>query len=178
MNERERRFVAEYLVDCNTSAAARRAGYGGKSRQQNASALSRRPDIAAAIAKAEAERTENRRITADRVLLEYSKIAFADMRDFVDWGPNRFELRMPASDWQGGAVARVVPPGNGKPGRVRLHDKHAALEFLARHTGLLGLGGGHRSPYNNSQPAYRDARNVLVERLKRLARGETEPPKS
>ncbi|HEV2263746.1 MAG TPA: terminase small subunit [Stellaceae bacterium] len=175
MNERERRFVAEYLVDCSASAAAQRAGYGGKYVKQNASALLRRHDIAAAVAKAEAERAESRRVTSDRILSEYARIAFADMRDFVDWGPDRFELRDRnlLSDWQGGAVARVDPPGNGKPGRVRLHDKHAALEFLARHTGLLGQRGPQDDRHAN-----RDARTVLVERLKRLARGETEPPKS
>src|SRR5215469_5398694 len=177
MNERERRFVAEYLVDCNAGAAARRVGYGSKYVRQHAHELLHRHDIAAAIAKAEAERTESRRVTSDRVLSEYARIAFADMRDFLDWGPDRFELRDRnlLSDWQGGAIARVDPPGNGKPDRVRLHDKHAALEFLARHTGLLGLGRGERGPYDDHRRLNRDARTVLVERLKRLARGETEP---
>ena len=180
MDERERRFVAEYLVDCSAGAAATRAGYGSKYVRQNAHQLVRRHDIAAAIAKAEAERAENRRVTADRILSEYARIAFADMRDFLDWGPDRFELRDRnlLSDWQGGAIARVDPPSNGKPGRVRLHDKHAALEFLARHTGLLGLGGSQRGPYESNRRAYGDARTVLVERLKRLARGEPEPQKS
>lgn len=177
MNERERRFVAEYLVDCNASEAAKRVGYGGKRYRTNAGDLSRRPDIAAAIAKAEAERAESRRVTADRVLSEYARIAFADMRDFLDWGPNRFELRDRnlLSDWQGGAIARVDPPGNGKPGRVRLHDKHAALEFLARHTGLLDSGGGQRSPHQDHRRANRDARAILLERLKRLKKNGDPP---
>jgi len=167
MNERERRFVDEYLVDLNASAAATRAGFGSNRPGWHAHKLLRRPDIAAAVAKGEAARTESRRVTADRVLLEYSKIAFADMRDFVDWGPNRFKLRTPASDWQGGAVARVVPPGNGKPGSIRLHEKHAALELLARHTGLLGHSRFLRSPTDHRQ-ANRDARAILLQRLKRL----------
>lgn len=80
------------------------------------------------------------------------------------------------SEWEGGAVARVEPPGNGKPGSIRLHDKHAALEALVRHTGLFD---SYRAlSRRDKRRTGRDARNVLVERLKRLARGETEPPKS
>ncbi|HYL31923.1 MAG TPA: terminase small subunit [Stellaceae bacterium] len=174
MNERERRFVDEYLVDLNATAAAQRAGFGGKRPGWQAHKLLRRSDIAAAVAKGEADRAESRRVTADRVLLEFSKIAFADMRDFVDWGPNRFELRVPASDWQGGAVAHVAPPGNGKPGSIRLHDKHGALELLARHTSLLGSGRALRSPTDHRQ-ANRDARAILLQRLARLKKTDGTP---
>jgi len=167
MNERERRFVAEYLVDLNATAAAQRAGFGGKRPAWCAHKLLRRHDIAAAVAKGEAERAENRRVTADRVLAEFARIGFADMRDFVDWGPHRFELRTLHSDWQGGAVAHVAPPTNGKPASIRLHDKHAALAVMARHTGLLGPQRALRSPTDHRQ-ANRDARAILLERFARL----------
>ncbi|HEV2162207.1 MAG TPA: terminase small subunit [Stellaceae bacterium] len=175
MNDRERRFVAEYAVDCNAQAAARRAGL----RTTNISSyLLHHKEVAAAVAKVEAERSARRRVTADRILEEYARIAFADMRDFVDWGPDSVTLRDKAklSEWEGGAVARVEPPGNGKLGSIRLHDKHAALEALVRHTGLFD---SYRAlSRRDERRTGRDARNVLVERLKRLARGETEPPKS
>ncbi|MGH6976102.1 MAG: terminase small subunit [Stellaceae bacterium] len=176
MNERERRFVAEYLIDLNASAAANRAGYSGKQCAWRAHKLVRRHDIAAAIAKAETERAEDRRVTADRVLAEFARIAFADMRDFVDWGPDRFALRDRnlLSDWHGGAVAHVEPPGNGKVASIRLHDKHAALEVLARHTGLLGLGRATR-PTDHRQ-ANRDARAILLERLAHLKKTDTGTP--
>jgi len=178
MNEQEHRFVAEYLVDLNASAAATRAGYGGKRYRWRVQRLLRRHDIAAAIAKAEADRAESRRVTADRVLAEFARIAFADMRSFVEWGPNRFELRdwKLLSDWEGGAVARVEPPGNGKPASIRLHDKHSALEVLARHTGLLGPNRITRP--TDYRQAGRDARAILVERLTRLARKDDEPKSS
>ncbi len=71
MNERERRFVAEYLIDGNASAAAKRADYGGPHYPLYAHRLVRRHNIAAAIAKGEAERAANRRVTADRVVAEF-----------------------------------------------------------------------------------------------------------
>ena len=165
MNDRQRRFVAEYALDCNGQAAARRAGYRTKN---IASDLLCHKEIAAAIAKAEAERSARRRATADRVVEEYSRIAFADMRSFLDWGPDHLKLRptKDLSEWEGGAIAMIEPRGNGKPGRLRLHDKHAALEILARHTGLFDpiRAMGPR----DFRQARRDASAILLERLKRL----------
>jgi len=176
MNERQRRFVAEYLVDLNARRAASRAGF----RSANAgSRLLRRPGIADAIAGAEAEHAARRHVTADRVLEEYARIAFADMRSFVDWGPKGVRLRdnKTLTEWDAGAIATVEPPrGNGKTGRLKLYDKQAALETLARHTGLVDPKRPARP--TDFRQAGRDARAVLVERLKRLARSDTEPQES
>lgn len=174
MNDRQRRFVAEYALDCNARAAARRAGY----RATNiADYLLRHKEIAAAIATAEAERSARRRVTADRVVEEYSRIAFADMRSFLDWGPDHLKLRrkQDLSEWEGGAIAMIEPRGNGKPGRLRLHDKHAALEMLARHTGLFPATRA-MGPTDSRRAAV-DTRAILVERLNRLAR-ESDPQNS
>lgn len=174
MNERQRRFTAEYLVDLNAKAAAKRAGYRGRHCGQTAARLLRRKEIAAAIASAEAARGAQRRVTADRVLDEYARIAFADLRAFIDWGPEHVKLRdnRKLTEWEAGAIATVEPPrGNGKSGRLKLYDKQAALEALARHTGLFGKPSG--KPTDHRQ-ANRDARTILLERLKRLKTTDTD----
>lgn len=168
MNERQRRFAAEYLVDLNAKAAARRAGYRGKNCGQTAVRLLRHKEVAATIAAAEAERGAQRRVTADRVLDEYARIAFADLRAFIDWGPRHVKLRdnRKLTEWEAGAIATVEPPrGNGKSGRLKLYDKQAALEALARHTGLFGKPSGKPTDFRQSG---RDARAILLERLARL----------
>ncbi|MGH6996177.1 MAG: terminase small subunit, partial [Stellaceae bacterium] len=147
-------------------------------RGQTAARLLRHKEVAAAIAAAEAARGAQRRVTADRILDEYARIAFADLRAFIDWGPAHVKLRdnRKLTEWEAGAIATVEPPrGNGKSGRLKLYDKQAALETLARHTGLFGKPSG--KPTDHRQ-ANRDARAVLVERLKRLARGDAEPQSS
>lgn len=172
MNERQRRFAAEYIVDLDAKAAAKRAGYGGKHFGRHALRLLQNEEIAVAIAKAEAQRVTARRVTADRIVEELARIAFADMRSFVDWGPDRFKLRdqNKLSEWEAGAIAAVEPAGNGKPGRLKLHDKLAALQALVRHTGLfpatraIGPTDGRRAAVNT--------RAVLAERLNRLARDD------
>lgn len=80
MTPKQARFVEEYLVDLNASAAARRAGYSART----ADAIGRenlgKPTIAAAITAGQKARSERTRITADRVLLELARIAFFDIR--------------------------------------------------------------------------------------------------
>jgi hypothetical protein len=71
LRERQRRFIQEFLVDGNGAAAYRRAGY--QARTDHAAAASAhklltKADVAAAIAKAQAERAERLRLTADWVL--------------------------------------------------------------------------------------------------------------
>ena len=166
MNRRHRRFVAEYLLGFNARKAARSAGYRSPN---SGSRLLRRREVAAAIAEAEAEHAAKRHVTADRVLDEYARIAFADMRAFVDWGPKGVMLRdnKTLSEWEAGAIAAVEPPrGNGKTGRLKLYDKQAALETLARHTGVLDSRRPARPA--DFRQAGRDARAILLERLARL----------
>src|SRR3954467_14617733 len=78
LNDRQARFVAEYLVDLNATQAAIRAGYSAASaRQMGAENLSK-PDIQAALAEARAVRGRRTEVTADRVVLELARVAFGD----------------------------------------------------------------------------------------------------
>lgn len=74
MTPKQRRFVEEFLIDLNASAAARRAGYA----EGSAWRVVRRPAVAAAIAEAQAARAERTRVTADKVVTELAKVAFGD----------------------------------------------------------------------------------------------------
>jgi len=168
---REQRFLAEYPVDLDPKAAAIRAGYPSAKAQEIATRLLRKPAIAAAIERMLAARRQQRCVTADRVIEEYARIAFADLRHFLDWGPNGVTLRPKESldDWAAGAIAAIEPPGaNGKGGRLRLHDKKAALDALARHLGLFSPQAHAAS----DEPSIdgRDPREVLRERLLRLVK--------
>jgi len=70
LTPKQQRFVEEYLVDLNASAAYRRAGYAakGNSAEVNAVRLLRNAQVAAAIETAKADRSEETRITAAWVL--------------------------------------------------------------------------------------------------------------
>ena len=140
MHPRIEQFVLEYLVDLNAAAAARRCGYPEASAAFRGSKLMKRRDVQEAVKEAMAARAERTGITADRVLAEYARIAFADARNYYDWGPWGMKLR-PASGLSADAAAavRVVGRGRNKGAPLmylHLHDKHRALKMLARHIGL------------------------------------------
>ena len=139
MHIRIQQFVREYLIDLNAAAAARRCGYPANSAAFRGNKLMARKDVQAAVKQAMAARAARTGVTADRVVLEYARIAFADARKYFDWGPWGVKL-LPAStldDDAAAAVARVIGPGTRRRGnRLRLHDKMRALDMLARHVGL------------------------------------------
>jgi phage terminase small subunit len=168
--ERQLAFIREFLVDGNAADAARRAGYSAESANKIAYTLRSTPKIAARIEAGQIRRNEKKRITADRVLEELGRMAFSNMSDYVEWGADGIKLRDNAllDEDQTAAVADLEPKGNGKVARLKLYDKLAALNALARHLGMTGgktaLGSRHEGHER------RDANAILRERLLKIAK--------
>lgn len=82
---KQARFVEEYLIDLNATAAYRRAGYRarGNSAEASAAKLLRHHKVAAAIAEAQSARSERTEITADMVLQHWWDIATADANQLI-----------------------------------------------------------------------------------------------
>lgn len=140
MTPKHRLFVTEYLVDLNATQAAIRAGYAPGSASHTGSRLLRRPEIAAAIDAGKRARAAKLDISADRILLELARIAFADIRDYATVGPDGLTLT-PTTELtaaQTAAIAEVTESKTSRGGTIRfkLHDKLSALNALARHTGM------------------------------------------
>jgi phage terminase small subunit len=81
LTPKQRRFTEEYLIDLNASKAATRAGYSKRTAAVAASKNLGKPEIAAAIAVAQAERSKRTEITADKVLREFADIGFRNIPD-------------------------------------------------------------------------------------------------
>ena len=86
LNDRQSRFVAEYLVDLNATQAAIRAGYSAATANQIGARLLVNVKVAAAIAEAQAARSRRTEVTQDRVVLELARVAFGDPRRVMSWG--------------------------------------------------------------------------------------------
>jgi phage terminase small subunit len=169
MTPRQQRFVEEYLTDANGHQAALRAGYKPRSARQTVTELLKRPEVAEAIRQGMAARAERTRITADRVLQEIARIAFADIGRLADWGPDGLTLA-PKSAISEDDRAAIAELGAGSAGpRLRLHNKQRALENIARHLGLFGRTAARFAP----RPAdEKPAREILREKLEQMARAE------
>lgn len=68
LSEKQKRFVAEYLIDLNATQAAIRAGYSPKTAQEQGSRLLSNVMVAAAIAEGAKRRIRKAEITAQDVL--------------------------------------------------------------------------------------------------------------
>jgi len=91
LTDKQERFVEEYLIDLNSTQAAIRAGYSVKSAGKIGPELLGKTRISEAITKKKAERSKRTGITADRVLEEYAKIAFANADDIIDFKTGRIK---------------------------------------------------------------------------------------
>jgi phage terminase small subunit len=151
MTEKELRFVEEYLVDLNSARAARAAGYSEASAANIAYQLLRKPRVKAAIEAAQRERSERTGVTADQVINELARIAFADIGAAFDEDGNLkplHELPEDARRALSGVETDELFEGRGeeraKVGvvrKIKFWDKTRALELLARHFGVLGKQG-------------------------------------
>jgi phage terminase small subunit len=85
---KERAFVAAYNgpARMNASEAARLAGYSDNICGQTGWRMLAKPHIQRAIEDAMAKRLEDYDDLAKRIIAEHSKIAFADIRQVMDWG--------------------------------------------------------------------------------------------
>lgn len=137
LNERQARFVAEYLVDLNATQAAIRAGYSQRTAYRTGADNLKKPQIAEAIREAMEDREARTNITADRVLRELAAIAFADPADYQRIRRGRLTLNgtedIPRDKRRAVQGYRRTRDGP----EVVLGDKMRALELLMKHLGML-----------------------------------------
>ena len=141
LTPKQQRFVEEYLVDLNATQAAIRAGYSQRSGGKIGHQLLEKTRLQQAILKAMERRSKRIEVTQDRVLLELGRIAFADMGDFAEWGPDGVTVKSDKdlNADQRAAIAEVSETKAGKNQTIRfkLHDKKGALDALAKHLGMF-----------------------------------------
>ena len=137
MTKKQKRFVEEYLIDLNATQAAIRAGYSPHTAKDIGCENLAKPNIAAAISQAMAERSRRTGINQDRVLQELARIGFAKITDVVD--PETAKIKSDASDDDLACIQsiKIKPNEFGTEREVKLYDKKAALVDLGKHLGLF-----------------------------------------
>ncbi|MGW8442068.1 terminase small subunit [Paenibacillus sp. S33] len=157
LTPKQRIFVMEYLRDFN---ATRAAGYSKKTAYSIGWELLRKPEIKAAIQNYNESLMDGVGLNAQRVLMEYMKIAFTDITDHVEFGQKEEDVlglegepvfvsengetkkyrynyvSFKNSDEIDGTLVSEVK--QGKDGvSVKLHDKTKALDVLTKYMDLL-----------------------------------------
>lgn len=147
-------FVDNYLVTFSAKKAAIAAGYSQATARMQGAQLLNNPNVAKALSKAMEARAERLELRADKFLQEVAKIAYSDIRDVADFGPDGVTI-FSAEDITDDAAAAIAEIVENKTARredrhskaeiitskikVKLHSKLKALEIVGRHLGLIGL---------------------------------------
>lgn len=84
LTAKQSRFVEEYLVDMNAAQAAIRAGYSKRTANKIGCYLLAKPHVVDAVAEARAALAERTLVKVDRVVQEFVRIGFADLRALFD----------------------------------------------------------------------------------------------
>ena len=141
MTKKQKRFCEEYLVDLNATQAAIRAGYSPDSAGAIGSELLKKPEISARIDKSIAAQSRRTGVTADRVIRELARVAFANSQDVINYDDATIKADAIRDDTAAVASVRVktIPTKDGKgiEREIKLHDKIKALEDLGRHLGMF-----------------------------------------
>ena len=138
LTAKQERFCREYLADMNATQAAIRAGYSAKTAHSIGPRLSENVGVQKKIEALKEERARSLDITAERVLKELARLAFADPTDIVSIGKNGVVTVKPTAQLtedQRRVIQSVSETPNGI--KIKFADKIRALELVGKHIGLF-----------------------------------------
>jgi phage terminase small subunit len=142
---KQERFVAEYLIDLNATQAAIRAGYSEKAATAVASRMLTDANVATAVREGKARQLAKAELSAARVLEEYRRVAFFNVKALVKPDGSHKQLHE-LTDEESAALAEYetiiknAKAGDGHVDEVlrpRPWNKLEALRDLAKHFSLL-----------------------------------------
>lgn len=132
LNEKQKQFCNEYLIDFNGTQAAIRAGYSAKTAKSIANENLTKPDIQAYLKELIENRNERTKITQDEVI-----------RDIIEV-KNRCMQKAPVI-----FMGKQVQDENGNNlWKFDSQGATKALDMLARHAGLYEVDNKQKAGFN------------------------------
>jgi len=126
--DKRRRFVDEYIIDCNGTQAAIRAGYAPKAANEQAARLLANASIKAAVEEKLAEIRRKNEITADWVVDKAKKII------------ERCMQAEPVYDNDGNPTGEYKFDSSGANGSLKILAKYLGMEKTTVSVESSGLG--------------------------------------
>jgi phage terminase small subunit len=134
---KQTQFIEEFLVDFNGTQAAIRAGYSPNTARSQASRMLTNVNVQEALVQRRQEIFDANDLTAEKVIAELVKIAFAQMDAYTSWGPLGVRM-VPSNELPEGAAAAVAEVTESITEksynlRFKLHDKVGSLDRLLKY---------------------------------------------
>jgi len=170
ISDREELFVVEYLIDFDRHRAAEACGY----KKTRGTILLKKPAIIERIEQETAARRERLRVDADRITLEFAKIAFANPKKYYPKKGEELDMHRltddeaaPISEYSMDEQTDPINSSTYRRTKFKLHDKISALNSLARSIGMMKEDGHVSLEYKYSQMTAEERLKLAGELLKR-----------
>ena len=144
LTPRQQIFAQEFVIDFNGTRAAIRAGYATSSAHVTGAQLIKLPKVHNFIKNLQAESVKRNEISADMVIREFAKIAFANYANYLTAGNEMVDVSKLTADQTSAIESINITTTKTDKGRLittsvkmKLHDKVAALEKLGKHLGIF-----------------------------------------
>ncbi len=141
LNDRQARFVDEYLIDLNGTQAAIRAGYSAKTANEQASRLLANVSVQAQLQRRMKDREQRTEINADYVLKRLVEIDQLDVLDILDNAGNFKPIMEWPKTWRqtlSGVDLQEIMLGDVETviRKIKWPDKLRNLELLGKHVAV------------------------------------------
>lgn len=156
LNEKQKAFCREYLIDFSATQAAIRAGYSKKTAGSQGHDLLKKPEIQKAIQGLADKMNEKHGNAIERIILELQMIAFGDYKDLVTWDENGIKKWIPSDEL--GDKSRLVQEisetvtQSGGSRKLKTYDKMRALELLGKYHKIFTDKVDHTSSDGSMKP--------------------------
>ena len=140
LTPKQKLFCDYYLISLNATEASIKAGYSKKTAKEIGAENLTKPNIKEYLQNSMNKRAEKLEITADKVIGEIAKLAFANTTDILEITDTPIKIKdLSKLDTTCISSAEEVFDKDGcRVGvKVKLHDKTKNLELLGRHLGLF-----------------------------------------
>ena len=146
LSDKHKRFVEEYLVDLNATQAYIRAGYSENGANAGAARLLADVSIQEAVRERFEEARRDKEVTPERVIREFARLAYSDMRAVAEWSDDgvRFRPSSELTDDEAASIKSVKSVTTTDPNgvsrthvEVQQHDKPRSLDSLGRYLALF-----------------------------------------
>ena len=142
LNSQQIIFCKEYVKDFNGTQAAIRAGYAEGSAAETSSRLISYANIKSYITELQAGKSKKTEVTAERVLLELSRIGFSNIVDYLNEGFQIKDLhklkRSKCAAIKSIEVTETTIEGVTKTqAKFTMHNKLEAIDKIAKHIGFF-----------------------------------------
>lgn len=146
LKAKQKKFCDEYLIDLNATQAAIRAGYAVKTAGAIGAENLKKPQIQSYLQSRRQALSQTTEITQERIIQEYAKIAFSDIRIYFD-GDGKLKPLHELDDKAAAALSSVeideiwgmTMDGReqiGETKKIKQWDKIKALDAICRVLGF------------------------------------------